>query len=619
MWGFKSPPSHQISLQKDSSLYGGKLIYKYLKRRAVSLVLATFCTFCLALVSSLTFSLVGPAIEVLTKPLSDDSIPYAQLFGNRFAAIISWFTHSDVVSRAFLWTWLPLFLVGAALLRALLGVIQWFLWEQSSEKVAQELRDDLVSLYLRLHPEKKRDKSRDIDQELGAAIGNDIRMVREYLVHFYGGFPREMVQVIFYLVWLFLLDPILALVFLLGIGPSVGLLSRLGKKLRKRSQKVLGNTSQMYEWLQQRLSGVETIKQFRTEDIEQARMEGHSTALLNNFLKAARVKARTSPLMEIVAAGAMALVLVYALRAIAAGTLSSSTLLSFFAILAILSQSASKLGRYYNSNKEGETALNRLQKLFEDMESSSSVELPLKERDESLPVSLRLKGLGYRYPGTQEPALANFSADFAAGRIYAIAGPSGSGKSTLLKILLGVYEAQEGETRFHLTDRTQLGYLPQSIQLLSDSIAANILYPGLPFDAARMEDALAQVGLLDYVKALPRGWDTAIGEGGETNLSGGQMQRIKIARLVYARFPLIIIDEGTSALDPEIEALIFATLRKMAKEGACIIMVAHRLSALQIADEVWVLKKGRIFFQGPSQELLLHPEWRSFFDNESQI
>lgn len=580
-------------------------------------MLATFCTFGLALVSSLTFSLVGPAIEILTKPLSQETVSYSSLFGERIAAILRWFFGSDVVSRSLLWTWLPWVLVGAALLRALLGVLQWFLWEQSSEKVAQEMRNDLVRLYLLVHPEQKRDRGREIDQELGAAVGNDIRMVREYLVHFYGGFPRELIQVLFYLVSLFLLDPTLTLVFILGIGPAVGLLSRLGKKLRKRSQKVLGNTSLMYEWLQQRLSGIETIKQFRTEGIEQARMEGHSAALLRNFLRAARVKARTSPLMEIVAAGAMALVLIYALKAIAAGSLSSSTLLSFFAILAILSQSASKLGRYYNSNKEGETALARLRTLFEAMRESGAEELPLEQRDGSLDVRLRLRNLSYRYPGTEEAALAGFSADFARGRIYAIAGPSGSGKSTLLKILLGLCKADEGQSIYQLNARSELGYLPQTIQLLPDSIAANILYPERPFDAKRMEDALAKVGLLDFVRSLPRGWDTAIGEGGETNLSGGQMQRIKIARLIYGQFPLIIIDEGTSALDPEIESLIFTTLRKMASEGACIIMVAHRLSALQIADEVWVLKKGRILFQGASNELLLNPEWRSFFDNEA--
>lgn len=601
------------------------MIQVYLKRRLLSLIIATACTFVLALVSALTFAMLGPAVQILSHPHELKAIALTDLLGARLAPLVTSVIGRESLNADELWQHLPLVIFIAAFLRALLAILQWFLWEKSSELIARDMRQDLVDRYLGIHPEARRESSQLIDQEIAAAIGSDIRLVREYLVHFFGGFPREALQVLIYLVTLFLLEPTLATFFLLGLGPAGLLLSRLGKKMRKRSQRVLDNSSVMIEWLQQRLSGIETIKQFRTERIELGQLNRYSEELFKLFVKAARLKARTSPMLEVLAIFAMMAVLGYALQKIAGDSLNSSVLLSFFAVLANLSQSAAKLGRYFNSNKEGEAALSRLNRLQSAM-SQASRRLRSLKLDQGQKSRLLIHQVTYHYPleGAskaaqrlpRKPALRDVSCEFAKGKIYAIAGPSGSGKTTLLKLILGLWHLQEGAITYGIEKNEDLGYLPQTVQLMPGSIAANISYPSAAYDAARLSDALQRVGLLTFVNDLPNSWNSEVGEGRDVTLSGGQAQRIKLARLIYHRFPLIVIDEGTSALDPETEATIFQTLREMAASGSTLVMVAHRLSALQIADELLVLREGQVAYFGPPKQILNGSAWRDLFDGK---
>jgi ABC-type multidrug transport system fused ATPase/permease subunit len=601
---------HQDQLQFAMAI---PLIYPYLKRRLLELSVATLCSIALGFASTITFALIGPVFEVLGKPNDSRVVTFVELMGKNIGAWISQMTGRESLLSSELWSLLPVLLIGAATIRAVLTLAQWYLLERSSEKIAKEMRSDLVRAYISVDPEKRRGLNQEIDQEIGSAIGSDIRMVREFVVHFYGGFPRELIQVIFFLASLFYLDWKLSLIFIVGIGPAAAILSKLGKKLRKRSQAALGNSSMILEWLQQRMSGIETIKQFQTEAIEQDRMEKKSSELLKHFLKAARVKARTAPLLEVVATAAMVVVLIYALGAIARKEMSGSTLLSFLVLLGVLSQSASKLGRYFNSNKEGEAALDRLNKIMTAMNSVAAGQIPM-HCDPNLPEALMIENLSYAYDPSASPALKDFSAKFERGKIYAVAGPSGSGKSTLIKLLLGLWHPGKGSVSFGIKGRVELGYLPQNVQLLPGPLVGNIVYPDLEFDVERLRASLSKVGMLDFIDSLPKKWMSEVGEGGDIVLSGGQAQRLQIARLIYFKYPLLIIDEGTSALDPEVEALVLRTLQDMAKAGSTIIMVAHRVAVLQIAEQVFVLKNGKTQYVGEPKEFLQRSDWRSYFE-----
>lgn len=584
-----------------------------MKRRIPTLILATLSTLALGFVSAVTTALVGPVLAILGGTGETRLVSFDELMGARIGPWLGALTGRESLMTTELWSLFPFLLVIASAVRAALSIYQWYAWEQTSEQVAMELRSDLVQAYIQVDPELRRGLNQEIDQEISSALSTDIRMVREYIVHFYGGFPRELILVIFYLISLFLLDWKLTLIFIVGIGPSAAVLSKLGKKLRKRSQAVLGNTSVMLEWLQQRMTGIETIKQFQTEYLEQERMEKKSNELLANFLRAARVKARTSPLMEVIAVAAMVVVLMYALHAIAHKEMGGGALFSFLTTLAFLSQSASKLGRYFNSNKEGEAALNRLDGIMKAMQSVESTVVPLICRP-ALPEALAIENLTYAYNSDAPLALDRFSARFERGKIYAVAGPSGSGKSTLVKLLLGLWRPGAGTIEFGIKGRDELGYLPQHVQLLPGPLVLNVVYPELDFDEARLKSALKKVGMLEFVESLPKAWFAEVGEGGDITLSGGQAQRLKIARLIYNAYPLLVIDEGTSALDPEIETIVLQILKDMAAAGSTIIMIAHRVAVLQLADIVYVLKQGQTQFIGEPNAFLERPDWRTYFE-----
>ena len=578
------------------------MLLKYLRPHWLSIVIALIFTLLLAIVSAVVFSLLGPALKILMMPGVDQIITMKDLLGERFAYLLQWIAHIDQISIKSLWHTLPGLLLSLAALRAVLGTVQWFIWERASELVSKSLRNEIIEKYLYFDPLAKmgRDDSDGVSK-LSSAITNDIRMAREYVVHFYGGLPRELSQIFLFMVTMVLLSPKLFVIFFAGVVPSMFFIDRMGKKLRNRAAKALSDNSALIEWLQQRMLGIETIKHYGTERLELRCMEDLNQNLYERFLKAARVKVRISPALELIAVTAMVGVLYFALVSSTSGSDASGSMqLSFFSTLAVLAQAAARVGRYYNANREGGAAIIRLQQLSRDLDEGRKEALrqviPKQEDSDEI---LRMYNVTVTYPDAPAPALRNFSYCFRKGKIYVIFGPSGAGKSTLFNVLLGLVDPCAGKVEMSEVDFSgahgkkamSLVYVPQFVHLMPDTIAMNVAYPHCEADTLKVKNALTRVGLLEAVEELPQGMDTLVGYRGH-GLSGGQMQRILLARIYYHRAPLVLIDEGTSALDPELEQLVYATLREISAEGCIVLMIAHRLAAATIAHAVLYLKEG---------------------------
>lgn len=594
---------------------GEFLILTYLKQRLFLVSLATFAAIIVGVVSTLVFTLVGPALEVLLMPELDQMVTFESLIGPYWGPLVGQWVGSPSLQVKTLWEWLPWVMLGAAGVRASLTAWQWGSWEWLSEDFAQQTRKQIVDRFLTLRPQARVAED-GADDRLASAMANDVRLAREYMVHFYGGMPRELLQVMFYLISLIVLSPILFAVFVLGLLPALVALSRLGRKIRQRSGQALDRFSELAEWIQQRLQGIETIKHSRTEAQEAAKLSQHTQSLLDKYLRITRVKARTSPLMEWIAVVAMVLVLVISFQMIQTQQVSGSMLMSFFALLGALSQSAAKLGKYYNSNREGTVACERLDRLLTFLNAESMPKLPYHEAPLADDVVVECRDLQVCYPGRTAPALTGFSYRFRQGRIYCICGPSGAGKSTLMNLLLGLMEPDHGEVVWARMDRppgARVGYVPQNIQPAPLSLAANVGYPDNDVDPDRLTAAVAAAGL-----DLPSAVLTSAGADAESladswsRLSGGQAQRLMIARLFYQDMPVILFDEGTSALDPETEALVYESLRRLVGTGRTVIMIAHRLSALELADELLLLKDGRLIVAGSAQNVKESREFSQF-------
>lgn len=571
-------------------------------------------------ISALVFSLLGPALQFLISPPEDGQlVKFDEMLGDRWAAIFGFISGQNAMTVDQLWSGLPVLLVLMALLRALLLIGQWWIWEFVSEGFAYQIRSKLVSAFVYLMP-AKRHQLKLQEEQLASSISNDVRLLREYVVHFYGGLPRELIQVIFYLVSLVLLSPTLLVVFVFGLSPAILALNRLGKKIRRRSERALDHYALLAEWLQQRLRGIETIKHFRTEQYEINNMEQLSEELKDTFLRSAKAKTRSGPTLELIAVISLVVVLYVSLQMVAKGLVTASVLISFFAVLAILSQSASKLGRYFSANREGAAAIKRIDSLLSNITEHQQTEISPESRAKLGENALVLSELSASYHPEQR-VLKSISFTFEKGQIYCVCGPSGSGKSTLFQVILGMLVPSEGRILIDSslpTDRQKLiGYLPQSINLAPISLAHNIAYPESNPDKKKIAEAMRKAGL-DHDFALTMD-DDLTDFGGGRGLSGGQAQRVLMARLFYHRFPIILFDEGTSSLDPQTEALVFRSLKALAEDGSCIIMIAHRLSATRYADQILLIKEGEIKAHGNSEMVVQSDEFMSFMNQTKDM
>ena len=570
-------------------------IYRFIRPYGLSIVLASFFSLILSLCATALAILVGPCLRLLMDLDFTKKVSLAELFGPRLSPYLKLFWTSGDLSMGGLLSLLPYWFLGLAFLKLTVGTSQYFLWERVSELLSRDLRQHLNDRFLAIHPSLRKHKAHaQREAVLSTLITTDVKLIREYIVHFYGGLPREMLQIIFIGQTLVLLSPKLCAIFFFGVIPGVFLIRLLGRKLKKRAQHALQDYSQLTEWLQQRLLGIETIKHYKTETLESSKMQVHSEQMVQKFMRAARVKARTGPMLEFVGIAAMTVVLFVAFRDIQNGTLQASVAVSFFTGLAMVAQSGSTVGRYVNSNREGAAAIERVRIFLVDLQKDEESLSHTAVRFSASPHILSLEKVSASYPGAQETALSDFSFSFERGKIYCLSGPSGAGKSTLFNIILGNLIPQNGQISFANSIQTQgLGYLPQDVQLFYGSIADNVVYPDQTIDTLRLQRILEAVDLWATIQRLPEGIASVVGGKGQ-DLSGGQYQRIHLARLLYHHYPLILIDEGTSSLDPENENLICKLLLEKAKEGTTILMISHRATPLQYADAILYLKQGRL-------------------------
>lgn len=574
----------------------------------------------LGLITAIMAVVIGPGLQTLFSPKTG-VVPWSDILGGAFAQTFSFILPEEGVHLDRLTAVLPYILVGAATIKALALFYQWYSWELLGERLAWTWRRDLVQDFRNVDSANRDDGMvRDVEADLGGAISQDIRSLREFVVHYYGGLPREGLQVLFTATALIALSPKLFVIFALGIAPVGAIVSKAGKKLRRRASKALSDNSFLSEWIQQRLLGLETIKHYRTEAYESGAMLTASHNLFHRFLQAAKIKSRTSPAIELFGIAAMSIALWVAFQDIATGALSGGIVMSFFTALAQLAQSASKLGRYINSNNEGNAAgvrlLNIKKTLSRAITASTKPQITWTLGDRN---TLTLTHVTVTYnKDPSQPAVRDVSCAFQGGKIYCLVGKSGAGKSTLFNTILGLRAPDSG----HLTatyakkweDRTlDLVSMPQQVQLIPTSLGRNVSYPHLNYDTDKAHSALAEAQFqLSKDTRLAAGLETEIGAAG-LQLSGGQAQRLQLARVIYHHSPFVLVDEGTSALDPVTEAEVLKALRRIADSGICVIMIAHRRAAAEQSDEILVMSQGQLVAQGTPSTILNSDAARGVF------
>ena len=377
--------------------------------------------------------------------------------------------------------------------------------------------------------------------------------------------------------------------------------------------------AEMSTVLQENFTGIRVVKAFAAEPHEEAKFERRNREVAGYFIEAERMRASSTAFMLFTFLAAMGLILYFGGRQVISGEMTAGELASFIFYLQILQMPVRMAGWLVNSYARAASAGERL---FEILDAESPVREEPNARALSRPRGhVKFEDVTFSYDTTRR-VLRNLNIDAEPGEVIALLGAPGSGKSSVVNLVPRFYDVDGGRITIDGNDirnvslkslRQNIGIVQQDVFLFTTSIRENIAYGNVDATDEMIERA-AQIAQMDeFIKSLPDGYDTHVGERGST-LSGGQRQRMSIARAVLLDPPVLILDDSTSSVDARTEELIRNAMEAV-MEGRTTFVIAHRLSTVHRADSIIVMQNGQIAEQGTHQELLgMNGLYREIYD-----
>lgn len=439
-------------------------------------------------------------------------------------------------------------------------------------------------------------------------LTNDVAALQSAIVDNLVSFITEGVTLIGSLVSMLYLDWKLTLVTLVIVPVVLGIINIFGKRLRIAGHDVQGRIADITSLLQETISGARVVRSFAREGYEVQRFERENQRNFRAVMRATKLTSLLSPLVEFSAAIAVTIILWYGGYSVVTGAITAGSLIAFLIYAINLSNPVKRLSQVYGNIQKAMAAGDRVFAILdtkpEVVEKTNAIVLP------EVDGRVRFDHVSFSYDG-EKKALDDFSLDVPAGRVVAIVGPSGAGKTTIANLLPRFYDATEGAITVDGIDvrdvtfqslREQIGVVPQETMLFNATIKDNILYGRLDGTDEEVYAAAKAANALEFIERLPEGMDTLVGERG-SSLSGGQRQRIAIARAILKNPKILILDEATSALDTESEKLVQEALERL-MQGRTAFVIAHRLSTIKNADQIVVLREGKLVESGTHDELV---------------
>lgn len=539
--------------------------------------------FLLSLIGMLITAVTEPATAAVMKPLMDEG-----------------FIAKDPAAIA----WLPLIFVCLFLLRAIGQFSAQYAVGWIGRRVIFDIRKNLFHTMINL-PTVYYDAN--ASGSLISKMLYDAEQIASTATKAIFILIKDSLTVIGLIVWMAILNWQLTLIFAV-VAPVLAVFVRaMSRRFRKTARNIQQSIGGISNVTQEATTGHRVIKAFTAQDIENRSFEVVNERNRRQATRKAALAAAAVPVMEILAAVAIALVITYALHQSAAGALTPGDFTSYFASLIMIMGPAKRLTKV---NEIIQTGLAAAQSVF------SLLDEPL-EPDSGTRNLGKVKGridysnVSMRYASSENLALDRISFSIQPGETVALVGGSGSGKTTMANLLPRFYFVDEGEilidgvniNELKLANlRGHIALVSQETVMFNDTVRNNIVYGGGEVDETRLQEAMRAAHVTEFVEEWSDGLDTEVGEKG-VRLSGGQRQRLAIARALYKNAPILILDEATSALDSETERFVQEAMQQLMRNRTTLV-IAHRLSTIESADKIIVLAQGKVVESGTHAQLL---------------
>ena len=539
----------------------------------------------------------------LIQPILDEMFFVSQTSPEK-ASSIGFFNRYFHVTRDDLIWFLPVLLIIVIFGKGLSTFLSSFLMKSIGHKIVKKMRDNLFE---HLVYQSSNFFDRKATGELMSRLTNDIDKIQEAVSGSMGNLIQEVLILFALLVRMFIVDWRLALVAFV-IAPlaviPLAIFSRQLKKIGKLNQIKM---AQIYSLLHETITGNKIVKAFTMEKFEMKKFFQSTLKYFKNSIKLAWIGSLSSPFMEFLGGVVGAFILFVGTRRIAEGYITPGAFGSFIIAIFMMYTPIKRISRANVVIQHGVACHERVQELLEI--KPQIVDHPKAYPLPPLKGKIKFENVSFSYNETSH-VLHDVSFEVLPAETVALIGLSGAGKTTIINLISRFYEANTGRIMIDGIDirevtlsslRSQIGLVTQELILFNDTVHNNIAYGMEETSLEKIKEVAKAAKAHDFIKRLPQGYDTLIGERGGL-LSSGERQRLAIARALLKDPPILILDEATSALDSESERLVQIAFKNVMKDRTTFV-IAHRLSTIRNADKIFVVDKGSIAEIGTHREL----------------
>lgn len=548
--------------------------------------------FFISVIAMIIVGITGPVFASLLKPIIDNGF---------------------VEKNMELMKWIPLEIIGLFILRGIANYVNEYTSAYISNKMVQEIQRDLFAKLMKIPVSYYQENNRG---RMMSRIVNDARGITAAGFDVITVFAKDGVTVIGLLLWLFYLDWQLTLITFLTIpllGWCVKVINKRIRRLATKSQNDLGYVMQI---LSEAIDGTRVIRIYGGQEYEQKRLEATNKTLCSLAVRRQSYTSIGSAVTQLLIATSLSIILYIAAKRASHAGFTAGDFMSFLSAMLMMFD---PLKRITNMSAVLQTGLMAASSVFDFLREPDEKNLGV-ESLHSPTGNIVFDNVTLRYANSEKDAIHNLNLVIKQGSVVALVGESGCGKTSTVNLIPRFYDVTAGAITIggiNIQDfdinslRKQMALVSQDVVLFNDSIANNIAYGCSNVSESDIIDAAKAANAWSFIERLPDGLKTEIGDQG-MKLSGGQRQRIAIARAILKNAPILILDEATSALDTESEKLVQSALETLMKNRTTLV-VAHRLSTIEMADNIVVMHQGQIIEQGTHSELIAKKNGRYAF------